>query len=55
MKKTHGGVLIFVKACNFAKRNTPPWVLFKLFKLPKWYKIVQRITYVLVSFVERYT
>ena len=29
MKNTHGGVLLLVKllkACNFTKSNTPPWV-----------------------------
>ena len=32
-------------ACNFAKRNTPPWMFFIFFKLYKWYQIAQRITY----------
>ena len=39
VKNTYGGVLILVKllasACNFAKINTPPWVLFTFFKLYK--------------------
>ena len=42
VKKTHGGVLLLVKkplitpkACNFTKSNTPPYVLFTLFKLYK--------------------
>ena len=49
-------------ACNFTKINTPPWVLFTIFKLYKWYQIAQRITYLtncicdglpdLVSFVQ---
>ena len=30
---------------NVTKINTSPWVLFKFFKLYKWYQIVQRITY----------
>ena len=32
-------------ACNFTKNNTPPWVLFTLFKLYKWSQIVQCITF----------
>ena len=41
VKNTHGGVLILVKF----KINTPPWVFFTIFKLHKWYQILQRITY----------
>ena len=41
VKSTHGGVLLFVK---FAKSNIPQFVLFKFFKLDKWFHIVQRIT-----------
>ena len=26
-------------ACNFTESNTPPWVLFRFFKLCKWYQI----------------
>ena len=37
-----------LKACNFTKINTPPWVFFTFFKLYKWYQIVQRIRYKLV-------
>ena len=33
------------RACNFTKINTPPWMLFKFFKLYKWYQIAHRITY----------
>ena len=48
-KKTHGGVLLLVKlqvlACNFTKKNTPPWVFFMFFKLYKWYEVEQRTTY----------
>ena len=49
VKNTHGGVLILIcrlKACNFTKINTPPWVFFTFFKLSKWYQIMQRITHV---------
>ena len=39
MKNTHGGVLLLVNlrasACNFTKRNAPPWVFFTFFKLYK--------------------
>ena len=45
MKNTHGGVLLLVKACNFTKSNTAPWVFFTFLKLQKWYHIAQRITY----------
>ena len=30
---------------TFTKSNTPPWVLLTFFKLYKWYRIVQLITY----------
>ena len=30
-----------LKACNFTKSNTPPWVFFVIFKLYKWYQIAQ--------------
>ena len=50
VKNIHGRVLLSVKlladVCNFAKRNTPPWVSFTLLKLYKWYQIAQRTTYV---------
>ena len=36
-----------VKACNFTKCYTPPWVFFAFFKLYKWYQIVQSITFAL--------
>lgn len=32
-------------AFNFAKSNTFPWVIFKLFKLHRWYQIAQTIIY----------
>ena len=32
-------------ACNFTKSNTPPWALFTLFKLYKWYQIAQSVSY----------
>ena len=48
-KNTHGEVLILVKlqavAYSFTKLNSPPWVLFTLLKLYKWYQIAQRTTY----------
>ena len=52
-ENTHRGVLLLVKgqalACNFTKSNNPPWMLFKFFKLYKWYQIRQSITcYVLI-------
>ena len=31
---------------NFIKSNTTRWVLFKFFKLYKWYKTAQRITHI---------
>ena len=48
VKNTHEGVSLLVKlqACNFTKGNTSPWVFFTIFKLCKWYPIVQRIIYV---------
>ena len=30
---------------NFTKINNPPWVFFTFFKLYKWYRIAQRISY----------
>ena len=42
-------MLILVKllalACNFTKINTPPWVLFTIFKLYKCCQMAQRTTY----------
>ena len=51
VKNIHGGV----KACNFTKSNTPPWVFFTFFNLYKWYQIAQRISYVSVEFLEDFT
>ena len=31
--------------CNFAKNNTFPWVFFTFFKLHKWFKIDQKVSY----------
>ena len=45
VKNTHEGVLLLV-ACNYTKRNSPPWVFFTFFKLCEWYQIAQNITYV---------
>ena len=48
-KKTDGGVLLLVTlqalACNFTKNNTPPWVFFTFFKLHKWFKTEQKVSY----------
>ena len=48
LKDIYGRVLLFGElqavACNFAKNNTPPWMLLTLLKLYKWYEIVQLIT-----------
>ena len=50
VKNTHGRVLLLkklqAKACSFTESNTPPWVFFTFFKLPKWYEIAQRISVV---------
>ena len=35
----------FAEACNVIKNNTLPWVFFKFFKLHKWYKIAQSVSY----------
>ena len=47
--RLHGGVLLSLKlrtkACNFTKSKTLPSVFFTFFKLYKWYKIVQSITF----------
>ena len=49
MKNIHGEVFLLVNlqgsTCNFTESNTPPWVFFMLFKLYKWYRIVQSTTY----------
>ena len=49
VRNTHGGVLLLVKFqaedCIFTKSNTHPRVFFTFFKLCKWYKIAQSITY----------
>ena len=34
-----------VSDCTFTKSNIPPWVFFTIFKLCKWYLIVQSIIY----------
>ena len=39
VKNTHEGVLLLVYYYN-----TPPWVLFTVLKLHKWYQIAQNIT-----------
>ena len=44
VKNTHGAMSLLVKLqAYFTKSNIPPWVLFKFFKLCKWYQIAQRI------------
>ena len=59
VKNTHGRVLILVtlqaKACNCTKINTLPWVFFTFLKLYKWYHIVQRITYILLTISKFHT
>ena len=35
----------YIKACDFTRSNTPPWVFFTFLKLYKWYQIAPRITY----------
>ena len=53
VKNTHGAVILLVKLtaedCNFTKSITSPWVFFTFFKLHKWYKIAQSITFVIYS------
>ena len=49
VENTNGGVL-FLKACNFTKSNTPQWVFFTFFKLHKWYQIVQSVSTILFRF-----
>ena len=48
-EKTYEGVLLLVKlqvkACNFTKSNTPPWVFFKFLKLHKWLQIAQNVSH----------
>ena len=47
VKNIDGRVLLLVKllkACNFTKSNTPPWVFFTFFELYSWYQIAQNIT-----------
>ena len=46
VENTHGGVLLLLKLQVFTKSNPPPWVFFTILKLYKWYKILQRTTYV---------
>ena len=45
VKKTHGGVLLLVKASayNFTKNNTLAWVFFTFLKLCKYYQIVEKV------------
>ena len=49
VENTNRGVL-FLKACNFTKSNTPQWVFFTFFKLHKWYQIVQSVSTILFRF-----
>ena len=57
VKKTHEGVLFIGKlqasACNFNESNTPLWVLFMIFKLYKWYKIAQSVSYISLWMTEK--
>ena len=49
VENAQGEVLLLLKfrlkACSFTKSNTPPCMFFTFFKLCKWYKIAQNITY----------
>ena len=51
MKNTQEGMLFLIKlqalASKFTKSNTPLWVFFTFFKLYRWCKIAQIISYVL--------
>ena len=47
VKNTHGGVL---KAYNFTRSSTSPWMFFTFFKLYKWFQIAQHITFDSSSF-----
>ena len=49
VKNTHRRVFI-LKARNFNKSNTPPWVFFTFFKLQKQYQIAQNVLKVLLCF-----
>ena len=44
-KKRQKHPCLQLKACNFTKITTPPWVFFMFFKLYKWYQISQRTTF----------
>ena len=44
-KKLRRNCKSYLRACNFNKINTPPWVFFTFFKLHKWYQIAQRTTF----------
>ena len=41
-----------LKARNFTKSNTTPWVFFTFFKLHKWHQIAQNITDVNVTCID---
>ena len=41
-KIPHGGVL---KACNFTRSSTSPWMFFTFLKFYKWFQIAQHITF----------
>ena len=53
VKNTHGGVLLLLKACNFTKSSTPPWVFFTFFTWYKWYQITQNILYIYYGVTDR--
>ena len=42
------------KACNITKSNTPPWVFFTIFKLYRWYLIMQSFTYSPSTFIDNF-
>ena len=50
VENTRGGVLLKVELqAKFTKSNTPSWVFFTLFKLYRWYLIMQRVSYFIFS------
>ena len=53
VKNIHERVLLLVKlqalACYFTKSITLPWMFFTFFKLYKWYRIAQSVSYMLTT------
>ena len=46
-------MMLKVLVCNFIKSNTPPWEIFRFFKLYKWYQIAQSITHDYLVFITK--